>query len=325
MSGGSLNKFRNGTMDVWQRGTASQTITTSGGYTADGWIVVPTGASVAVAQAAGRLLTANSLLVTGASSVTDAIVKQRIESFIAAALASQTVTVQAWVFNNTGGSITPTLTVKHATAADNWGTTSTDVSAVSLQACANSAWTQVAYTFAANAASGNGLEISFDFGNNFSTSGKSIQLTECNIRPTPGVSTGLNANPPPVELRPIGLELQTARRYFNTTYVNAAPGTASAAGDTTAPTGGQTTIANGVYIGNEVFPSLMRATPSVTVYGVAGTSGTVSNGSGTDLAASSGTTERITARNFAIANVSGGSISTSGGELRYHYTASAEL
>ena len=67
LPGGHLNKFRNATMDLWQRGTSSITVSTSGAYTADGWIVLPTGASVTAAQASGRLLTRNSLQVTGAT------------------------------------------------------------------------------------------------------------------------------------------------------------------------------------------------------------------------------------------------------------------
>jgi hypothetical protein len=212
--GGMVNKFRNGTMDVWQRGTSSLTATTSGTYTADGWIAVPTGASVTAAQAAGRLLTKNSLQVTGASSVNDVIIKQRIESLIAAALCSQTVTVQAQVYNNTGTAITPALTVKHATAQDTWSGTATDVSAVSLQSCANGAWTRVAYTFSASSSSYNGLEIAFDFGNNFSSSSQSVQITECDVRVTPGASTGLNSSPPPPELRPIAMELAVCQRYL---------------------------------------------------------------------------------------------------------------
>ncbi len=188
LPGGPVNKFRNATMDVWQRGTSSLTATTSGTHTADGWIVLPTGASVTATQAGGRLLTKCSLQVTGASSVTDLIVKQRIESYIAAALCSQTVTVQAQVYNNTGGAITPLLSVKHAGSQDVWTSPTTDVSAVSLQSCANGAWTQVAYTFSASASSYNGLEISFDFGNNFSTTGKSLQITELDIRVTPAAS-----------------------------------------------------------------------------------------------------------------------------------------
>lgn len=212
ISGSLVNKFRNGTMDVWQRGVGPFTITTAGGYTVDGWIVVPTGASCTSQKASGQTLTINSLKVSGATSVTDIVVKQRIESYFSAPLSSQTVTVQANVFNNTGASITPTLTVKRATAQDNWGTTATDVAAVNLQACANGAWTRVAYTFAANAASSNGLEVSFDLGNNFSTTGKSAQITEVDIRATPGLALGLNANPPTAELRPY--ELAPCMRYF---------------------------------------------------------------------------------------------------------------
>jgi hypothetical protein len=118
------------------------------------------------------------------------------------------------VRNDTGGSITPTLTVKHANTQDGWGASTTDVSAVSLQACANAAWTQVAYTFTDAGNAANGLEISFDFGNNLSTSGKSIKLAECDIRVTPGVATGLNSSPPPAELRNIQHELAFCQRYY---------------------------------------------------------------------------------------------------------------
>ncbi len=211
--GGLVNKFRNATMDVWQRGT-SGTVTTSGGYTADGWIVLPTGASVTWAQAGGRLVTKNSLQVTGANSVTGLIIKQRIESLIAAAFCSQTVTVEAQVYNGTGGSITPTLSVNRATGQDNGTYTDVDVNAVSLQSCPASAWTLVSYTFAANANSYNGLEIVFNFGNNFGADTKTVQITECDIRVTPGAPTGLNSNPPPPELRPIAIELPLCMRYF---------------------------------------------------------------------------------------------------------------
>jgi hypothetical protein len=213
--GGMVNKFRNGTMDVWQRGTSSLTATTSGSYTADGWIVTPTGASVTASQAAGRLLTKNSLQVTGASSATDVQVAQRIESLIAAAFCSQIVTVQAQIYNNTGAAITPTLTIKRPSTQDGWsGTVNTDVNAASLPSCANGAWTSVSYTFSANAASYNGLEVIFDFGNNFSSSSKSIQITECDMRVTPGATTGLNSNPPPPELRHVAAETAFCQRYY---------------------------------------------------------------------------------------------------------------
>jgi hypothetical protein len=218
--GSFRNKFRNATMDVWQRGTSSSTVTTAGAYTADGWIVVPTGASCTVVangpegNIGGLVGVYYDLTMTGATSVTDILVKQRIESYVAAPLANQTVTVQAWVFNNTGASITPTLTVKHAGAQDNWASPTTDVNAVSLQSCANGAWTNVAYTFASSGVAYNGLEVTFDFGNNFGTSGKSVSITACDIRVTPAVATGLNANPPPPELRPVAAELAFCQRYY---------------------------------------------------------------------------------------------------------------
>ncbi|HEY5066264.1 MAG TPA: hypothetical protein VIJ04_15760 [Xanthobacteraceae bacterium] len=233
IGGGFLNKFRNGTMDVWQRGTSALTATTSGAYTADGWIVLPTGASVTVAQAGGRLVTKNSLQVTGASSVTDLIIKQRIESLMAAAFCSQTVTVQAQVYNGTGGSITPKLTVNRPSAQDNYTSVTADVSAVSLQACAAGAWTLVSYTFVANAASYNGLEIAFDFGNNFGSSGKLLQITECDVRVTNGVPSGQqtpgNFIPWP-ELRPIGIEFPFCQRYLPAVNYNTAGGSNQPAG-----------------------------------------------------------------------------------------------
>jgi len=323
--GGLINKLRNGTMDIWQRGTASITVTTAGAYTADGWIVVPTGASCTVAQASGRTsgLTANSLKITGATSVTDGLIKQRIESSIAAALAGLTVTVQAQIFNNTGGSITPTLTVKHAGSADNWSSPTTDVNAVSLQACANSAWTLVAYTFAASSSSGNGLEVTIDFGNNLSAGTKSVQITECDLRATPNLATGLNAYPPPAELRPIWSELAYCQRYFFSTYGNgvAATGTATRLGLVSAPTGGGAATASGSAI---LFPVAMRAAPTLSQWDGAGNSAKGSyfqvnawtdNNAYTTLGLAIGTTGFVTYPGVVYPP----------DPALFHYTASSEL
>lgn len=226
---GFVNKFRNPGMEVAQRGPGSFTVTTAGAYTLDGWIVVPTGASCAAQQGgvgnSGPGTTNLALLLTGATSVTDILVKQRIESSDAAPLSGQQVTASIWVFNSTGSTITPTLTVKRPTGGnDNWGgSITTDVNAVSFASVLASAWTHIAYTFAASTSSGAGLEITFDFGNNFSTNGKQVYLTCPDIRLTPGVATGIS-NPPTPEVRPYAIELLWCQRYLPA-YQNLAPST----------------------------------------------------------------------------------------------------
>jgi hypothetical protein len=321
--GGMVNKFRNGTMDVWQRGT-SGTVTTSGGYTADGWLVLPTGASATWAQTGGRLVTKNSLQVTGATSVTDLIIKQRIESLIAATFCSQTVTVQAQVYNGSGGSITPKLTVNRPSAQDNYGTTTADVNAVSLQSCPASAWTLVSYTFSANAASYNGLEILFDFGNNFGANTKTVQLTELDIRATPGAATGLNSNPPPPELRPIATELLFCQRYFETSYLNVAPGTASTANYALIVLSSNS-IANGAFWGMVRYQVPKRSAPTVSIWSFNGNANGFTNSASTDVGANSATVGTSNQETIALYNNNGSTVTSTALIALFQFTASAEL
>jgi len=330
--GGMVNKFRNGTMDVWQRGTSpSLTAGTSGSqYTADGWEVNWTAAASAVqavSQGSGRLLTKNSLEVTGAANITDVQVQQRIESLIAAAFCSQTVTVQAQIYNNTGGSITPALTVKHAGSQDSWGSPVTDLNAVSLQACANGAWTQVAYTFSANAASYNGIEVILDFGNNFSSNSKAIQITEGDIRVTPGAATGLNSSPPPPELRPVWAETVFCQRYFFFSFNGAAPANAASA-YLSVPAFSY--LAGAVQAGQFFYPVQMRASPTLTLYSP--NVGTPSNGQWSAFVAGvwvAGTSTAGVGQNNALAaGVSYGATGATAGSAYIaagNFTASAEL
>jgi hypothetical protein len=320
-TGGFVNRFRNGTMDVWQRGASGMSTTAAGPTTqtaADGWYIVPSGASVAWAQVAGRGPTVYSLKVTGASSVTDVLTKQRIESFVAAPLAGQTVTAQAQVYNSTGAAVTPTLTVKHAGSTDNWSSPVTDVSAVTLQSVANSQWTQIAYTFSANAASANGLEVTIDFGNNFTSGSQSIQITELDIRSTPGVATGINNSPPPPELRPIGVEVPFNQRYFETSYdAGVTPGTA---GNLNTPS--QLTSPTPTYPGIFVnFGARKRADPAIVLYSPhSGTIGNMSTNN-TDYPA---LTNTVAEAGFGayVNSTSGPAV---GVTYYSHWTASAEL
>src|SRR5262249_39677210 len=86
--GGYRNRFRNAAMDVWQRGAGGITVTTAGAYVADGWIVVPAGASCTAQQSGpqsnqvGLYGIYNALQIIGATGVTDIVLKQRIESVV---------------------------------------------------------------------------------------------------------------------------------------------------------------------------------------------------------------------------------------------------
>ena len=290
-------------------------IPTSGAYTADGWIVTPSGAPCSVVRASNNRSGANTLYglrLIGASSVTDIQFTQRIESYIAAALAGKTVTVQAQIYNNTGGSITPTLTTKYAGSQDNWGSPTTDLSATNLQACANGAWTQVSYTLSVSASATNGYEFIFDFGNNFGSTSKSVIITELDIRGTPGVSTGLNANPPPPELRPVAMELQFCQRYFQKSYPQSvAPGA-------NVGTGSQSIYLSAAQTEVHLSPT-MRVAPTVTYYAYDGTAGYFSYYSGSWA---NKTAVTFPNANDSWINFNTGSVSS---QVQVDFAASAEL
>jgi len=244
-----LNKFRNASLDIWQRGASGTVTAGAPSYTADGWIAGCTGANIAWSRQSGRLFSAYSLRLTGAASVTDVFVRQRIESFLCCPLAGLPVMVQGRVYNNTGGSITPTITVKRAGATDDWASPTVDVNAVSLQPCADGAWTQVSYVFTANAGAGVGLEVTLGFGNNFGAGTKYVQICEMDI----GVGNLLRLP----DLRGAAYEAMDARRYLRTVV-----------GDAVYYGTGYCTSATGAY-----FPSFgvpMRAAPSSPVFSSAG-------------------------------------------------------
>ena len=211
--GGYVNKFRNGTLDIWQRGTSSLTASTSGAYTADGWIVKQTGSAHTCAQATGTNGTLYALKCMGGTGNTDTQIYQRIESNMAAPLAGNTVTVQWQYQQNTGASVTPEVSTCYASTQDNFATCTGDLSTTSLSACASGSWCTESYTFTISSSASNGYQVMLDC-NTALTSAQSCQITAADIRMTPGISTGINSYPPPPELRPIGAEMPLNYRYY---------------------------------------------------------------------------------------------------------------
>lgn len=280
--GGLINKFHNGPFDVWQRGisalSTSTSITSASAYTADGWQVQPSGATVTCAQATGN--TGNNtplyaLSCTGQSSNTDTIIFQRLESSIAAPLASQIVTVQFQYKQNTGSSITPKLVTCYPSTADTWdsGTNkancannsnaTTDLSSTSLSSCATATWCIESYTLTVSGSATKGYEVDFDC-NTALSAAQACEITAADIRVTPGVSTGVNTSPPPPELRPVIAELASCQRYYETGFGNGV----TPANSTSAymEVTGLWPSANTVISPWITFAVQKRATPSLTFY-----------------------------------------------------------
>ena len=205
-SGGFINGFRNASNTVANRGTSGTVSAATTVYTMDGWRIGAVGASIAWAQAATVGSAPFALQMTGQVGVTDASVGQRIESLISIAYASRAIVFQQKVKNNSGASITPTLTIKHANSPDNFGATTTDLNAQALQACPDGATTVVSWLGTANAAAGNGLEFTLDFGAGINGAGKAVTVGDADVRLGSIVSSP--------EIRNITTEQLQCQRYL---------------------------------------------------------------------------------------------------------------
>jgi hypothetical protein len=280
--GGFLNLLRNNSLTAWFHGCVGSacTITTAGGWCAEGVWVVPTAASVTCAAATTTTFGTPyySLNIIGNTSVTDVKVRFVVESFTHAKFDNKNVTFQVGIFNNTGGTITPALATNLAAGGqDNWSTTTPDLAATNLQACTNSTTCTEAYTLAVSGAGDNGYEFVLDLGNNFSTTGKNVRIVWFDARLDAAASTGLNSNPPPFEMRDPASDFVWNQRFYETSYDNSvAPGAATPIGmigvsGTGTPNGG----------GAVTFRTAKRCDPTMASWDSAGTSNKTSvwNGS----------------------------------------------
>lgn len=131
----------------------------------------------------------------------------------------------------------------------------------------------------------------------------------------------------PLVMRPFAQELDACRRYFEKSYDYAvAPGTASVGAGVIVKTIPNNIVASTQGYGNVSFKALSRtASPTITVYGYSGGSGKISDNGGVDLAANSGSTQFVGQNGFHPYNNSGGSITTGGNVVLFHWTKSDRL
>jgi hypothetical protein len=118
------------------------------------------------------------------------------------------------------------------------------------------------------AAAVNGYEVKIDFGNNFSSNSKYVQVTAAELRVTPGISTGLNASPPVPELPNVVAEQARNARYYQTTYDNTV---APAAVTRVGMVGGIVTTSGTSLTLSVPLTTPMRASPTVLTWDGAGT------------------------------------------------------
>lgn len=252
--GGFVNKLRNGTMDIWQRPTPITIPANTAGYTADGWIVQANGAAATInstlAGAGAGWQTRLCLSLGAASGLTAVSILQPIESIIAAQIRNKRVTFQCKMAGSMAANITPQLLTQIPTTLDNWGGVTNDLAAVNLQMVPSSGvLTQLAYTFDVGDCT-NGYRIALVFSGQLNAASGAIFMSECDLRVTPGVPVGLNASPPPPELRHLVYEFDFCCRYYQ---VGRMPIFGS----------GYSPAAAGLSIfAHRTFPVIMRASPT---------------------------------------------------------------
>ena len=254
--GGFVNRLRNGTFEVWQRGSSISVPAGVATMTADGWYGIAAGVAMTVAlgdaraspPTSGGVSIATMLTITGAAGLTNASIQQNIESFVAAVLDANIVTFQAQIYNNTGAAFTPQLAVNKWTTADTPSSAANDLGYTNLQPCPNGVWTRVAYTYLAGAL-GNGAGVYLNFGNALNGAANRVYVAAADFRVTPKLPIGLCSNPPPPEMRPAGMELSFCQRYYQQTASNFMCSGYNAAGATV--------------INQNFLPVRMRAAPTV--------------------------------------------------------------
>lgn len=159
------NALINGSMAVWQRGTSFTCNAGVNTYTADRFIVNPTGANITVAQVSNgiSLCPQNkyALRLNGAAGLTDADIIQRIESINALPLKTN-VAISLYVENNSGSEQTLNWTIEKANAADDFSAVTTLASGA-FAAVANGAEARLTATADLSAQDvANGIQIKVD-------------------------------------------------------------------------------------------------------------------------------------------------------------------
>lgn len=299
--GGFINKFYNPDFTIWQRSSPVVIPANSSGYTANGYVVQANGAACSV-SVGGKLSAAaysrSSLTLTAASGLTTLTIQQRIESYVATALGGRTCTFQCRLLNNMASPVTPTLQCYTMNSQDVASPNTLDAQAA-LQTVAPGASAVLSYTFPVAVVAYNGYIVLLNFAAQLNAASGNVIMTDWDIRITPGLPTGLNANPPPPEQRLPAIEFTNCLRYYQ-------------------PFGGLLiwggNVTTGVtYYTYSGFTVPMRAAPTLTI----------TDGGNNGFAAGLASAQGIGARGFQCYKTANATVN--GGYYVVGYTANAEI
>jgi hypothetical protein len=207
-SGVGINKFRNATAVIAQRGASPGAVVAGAGptYGIDGMMLSCTGANVTPSQAASVGLAPNSIQITGAAGATDVQLILPIESIDTFSLAGKACTFQCKILNSTGASILVQLSVLTPTSTDTWTSSNVVLVPTPLQSAPNGAVTLLSATFDMPLSAQNGASVHLDFLTALNGNGKYVQLGDFDLRAGTGVSFP--------EIRPYFLEFLQCQRYL---------------------------------------------------------------------------------------------------------------
>lgn len=312
------NALINGGLEIWNAATAS-TSCTAGAKTAaaECWYVSPAGAAVTRARSTtvrSGALARYSLEIVGATSVTTCDAGQRIEAADIPPI-KRTVTFQAWVYNGSGSSFTPSLLIGTPGAVDDF-TTVTNRLTQALQACADATWTQVSHSVDISAYTNidNGLQVDLRIPSGSLVSGDTVRVAELQFAASAVVTA--------FQVETITVTQGRCERFYEKSFL---PDTAPAqnigtsTGETVFPAiqAGATTSRTFVR-----FRTLKRAAPTVTLYSPAAASAEVRDET---AAANCTSTSAGSQRDLIRIACTGAAGTAVGNALGIHWTADARL
>lgn len=269
-NGGPLAGFRNiiinGAMQVQQRGNRGNV---GGVCIMDRWLLNVGGSAPSVTGFYGQNFlpaggTCTVLRVNGVAGNTDSNIEQRIESVNIRHYAGQAVTLSYWFYHDTGVTKNIRSSLAYANGFDNFSGTTLIGSSANVPV-PSATWTKITYTVTLPANAVNGIRVTLAEAVGAVGAGQSYSVGDVQLE--------LGSVATPFERRPFPIELYLCQRYFETSYVGAALGTATAsnahnffAATTSLP-----------WMSKVPFQVTKRAYPTINIWSDSGAAGCVRN------------------------------------------------